>query len=146
MDEKIQNLKLKQGVTTELVGQCGLGVVPCNEDENKIWKNYIKGVVGNPLIKFNFRDIDDYFNKIKSKVLKNNFSVLISHGAVRTSVMGFDAREATCDETAKMCELVNNAMEQGALGMSLGLQFGIYYISVVISYMNHVKVCVFHNT
>ncbi|MBZ9634778.1 amidohydrolase family protein [Clostridium sp. FP1] len=31
MDEKIQNLKLMQGVTTELVGQCGLGVVPCIE-------------------------------------------------------------------------------------------------------------------
>jgi N-acyl-D-amino-acid deacylase len=29
MDEEIQNLKLRQGVTTELVGQCGLGVIPC---------------------------------------------------------------------------------------------------------------------
>lgn len=123
MDEKIQNLKLNQGVTTELVGQCGLGVFPCVEDENKQWKNYIKGVVGNPDIKFNFYDMDDYINQTKSKGLKNNFSVLISHGAVRSYVMGFDAREANKEEIHKMCEIVSTALKQGALGMSLGLQY-----------------------
>lgn len=123
MDEKIQNLKLNQGVTTELVGQCGLGVVPCAEDESKLWKNYIKGVVGCPGIKFDFKDIQDYKNKIQKNGLKNNFAVLISHGAVRTSVMGFEAREATEIEINKMCETVNTAMLQGARGMSMGLQY-----------------------
>lgn len=123
MDETVQNLKLYQGVTTELVGQCGLGVVPCIEDESKLWKNYIKGVVGCPDIKFNFKNVQDYKNKIEKEGIKNNFAVLISHGAVRTSVMGFDAREATEEEIEKMCIIVNEAMEQGAKGMSLGLQY-----------------------
>lgn len=123
MDEKIQNLKLYQGVTTELVGQCGLGVVPCIEDESKIWKNYIKGVVGCPNVKFNFKNIEDYKNQIQQQGLKNNFAVLISHGAVRTRVMGFEAREATENEINKMCDIVNDAMKQGAKGMSLGLQY-----------------------
>jgi N-acyl-D-amino-acid deacylase len=48
--------------------------------------------------------------------------VLISHGAVRASVMEFEAKKATNDEINKMCEIVDNAMKQGALGMSLGLQ------------------------
>jgi N-acyl-D-amino-acid deacylase len=123
MEEEIQNLKLKQGVTTELVGQCGLGVIPCIEDESKLWKNYIKGVVGNPQIKFDFKDVEDYINKVTKEGLKNNYSILISHGAIRTKIMAFESREATDIEIEKMCELVNNAMEQGAIGMSLGLQY-----------------------
>lgn len=123
MDEEIQNLKLKQGVTTELVGQCGLGVIPCIEKESKLWKNYIKGVVGNPDIEFNFKDVEDYINKIRKQGLKNNYSILISHGAIRTRVMDFESREATDIEIEKMCKLVNKAMEQGAVGMSLGLQY-----------------------
>ena len=128
MEEDVQNLKLRQGVTTELVGQCGLGVVPCIEEETKLWKNYIKGVVGCPNIKFDFKDINDYFEKIKEVGMKNNYSVLISHGAVRAKVMGFKPSEASKDEIKAMCELVDKAMEQGAMGMSLGLQYmpGIY--------------------
>ena len=38
MSYGMENLKLLQGVTTELVGQCGLGVVPYMEDESKVWK------------------------------------------------------------------------------------------------------------
>jgi N-acyl-D-amino-acid deacylase len=123
MEGEIQNLKIKQGVTTELVGQCGLGVIPCIEEESKIWKNYIKGVVGNPNIKVDFREVNDYFNKISEKGLKNNYSVLISHGAVRASVMEFEARKASNDEIDRMCKIIHNAMKQGALGMSLGLQY-----------------------
>lgn len=128
MDEDIQKLKLRQGVTTELVGQCGLGVVPCIEEETKLWKNYIKGVVGCPNIKFDFKDINDYLEKIKKAGMKNNYSVLISHGAIRTNIMGFKALEASKDEIKSMCELVDKAMKQGAMGMSLGLQYmpGIY--------------------
>jgi len=46
MKDNIKDLKLHQGVTTELVGQCGLGVVPCVEDKDMLWKNYIRGVKG----------------------------------------------------------------------------------------------------
>ena len=128
MDEDIQNLKIRQGVTTELVGQCGLGVVPCIEDETKLWKNYIKGVVGCPNIKFNFKDVNNYFKKIKEDKIKNNYAVLISHGAIRAKIMGFNPSEASNDEIKEMCNLAEDAMKQGAIGMSLGLQYmpGIY--------------------
>lgn len=123
MDEKIQDLKLMQGVTTELVGQCGLGVVPCVESENTIWKNYIRGVVGDPDLNWNFHDLNEYMIKINSKGLKNNYAALISHGAIRTSIMGFDTRIPTDSELNEMCKLAADAMEQGAFGMSIGLQY-----------------------
>ncbi|MBK5239954.1 amidohydrolase family protein [Clostridium sp.] len=123
MEENIQNLKLMQGVTTELVGQCGLGVVPCIEDEKNLWKNYIRGVVGDPGFKWNFSSMYDYTNEISKKGLKNNYTALISHGAIRTSIMGFDSKTPTTEEIKSMCEIAENAMKAGAFGMSLGLQY-----------------------
>ncbi|MGE5677468.1 MAG: N-acyl-D-amino-acid deacylase family protein [Pseudomonadota bacterium] len=123
MEERVRNLKLMQGVTTELVGQCGLGVVPCVEAENPVWKNYIRGVVGDPGISWEFYDLDKYFTDINVKELKNNFASLISHGAVRTRVMGFDSRTPDGKELRSMCRIVSDAMESGAFGMSLGLQY-----------------------
>jgi N-acyl-D-amino-acid deacylase len=123
MEDNIKNLKLMQGVTTELIGQCGLGVVPCIEDKNNIWKNYIIGVVGDPGFKWDFPSIDDYINKIDSKGLKNNVTTLISHGAIRTSVMGFDSRKPTEKEIITMCKIAEDAMKAGAFGMSIGLQY-----------------------
>lgn len=123
MDDEIQNLKLMQGVTTELVGQCGLGVVPCVESESKMWKNYIRGVVGAADLEWDFHDLNEYMIKISLKGLKNNYAALISHGAIRTSIMGFDTRRPTQVELENMCKLVADAMEKGAFGMSIGLQY-----------------------
>lgn len=123
MDNRIQDLKLMQGVTTELVGQCGLGVVPCVESESKVWKNYVRGVVGDPGMEWKYPTLDEYINGITSKGLKNNYAVLISHGAIRTSIIGFENRKPTETELHKMCEIVRNAMEAGAFGMSIGLQY-----------------------
>ncbi|MGV8980475.1 N-acyl-D-amino-acid deacylase family protein [Clostridium sp.] len=123
MDETIQNLKLMQGVTTELVGQCGLGVIPCIEEENSIWKNYTRGVVGDPNFNWSFSSVNDYIHQIAAKGLKNNFTMLISHGAIKTSVMGFDSRLPTKEEINTMCEIAESAMLSGAFGMSIGLQY-----------------------
>lgn len=123
VDDNIKDLKLMQGVTTELVGQCGLGVVPCIEKENNIWKDYTRGVVGDPPFKWSFAHMDDYINQITSKGLKNNFAILISHGAIRTSIMNFDSRIPTKEEINTMCEIAESAMKAGAFGMSIGLQY-----------------------
>lgn len=123
MENNLINLKLYQGVTTELVGQCGLGVVPCNEGNSKVWKNYIRGVVGDTEEEWKFENMKDYMNKIKMKGMKNNYAILISHGAIRTSVMGFDNRIPNEDELKDMCKILNEAMEAGAFGMSIGLQY-----------------------
>jgi N-acyl-D-amino-acid deacylase len=123
MNNKIENIKLMQGVTTELVGQCGLGVVPCVEGDDGLWKNYVRGVVGNPGIKWQFNDVQDYLKQISDYGLKNNYAMLISHGAIRTSIMGFDNSEINSLQLDKMCKVLAAAMEAGVHGMSLGLQY-----------------------
>jgi len=125
MAESLQGLKLMQGVTTELVGQCGLGAAPCSESVNPGWQSYIKGVVGSSSIDVcsEFLSFSDYLDALSSVKLRNNYAALISHGALRTSVMGFDGRFATEDEVSKMGLLLEKAMESGAYGLSFGLQY-----------------------
>lgn len=123
MDDNIQKLKLLQGVTTELVGQCGLGVVPCTENKNGLWKNYVRGVVGDPGLDWKFCNMDDYMAQISSAGLKNNYSALVSHGAIKASVMGFESGEPSEEQLNRMCQLADDAMNAGAFGMSLGLQY-----------------------
>lgn len=53
-----------------------------------------------------------------------NTMLLVGHGAVRTQVMGRDTRRpATADEIVKMRALVKQAMQEGAVGMSAGLEY-----------------------
>lgn len=123
MEDRLKGLKLMQGVTTELVGQCGLGVVPCVENKNGLWKNYVRGVVGDAGGDWKFSSMDDYMGQISSAGLKNNYSVLVSHGAIKASVMGFDSSEPSEEQLNRMCQLADDAMNAGAFGMSLGLQY-----------------------
>lgn len=123
MDKYLSGVKLMQGVTTELVGQCGLGVVPCVEDKNGLWKNYVSGVVGDLPKGWKFKDLNDYFAQISSAGLKNNYSALISHGAIKAGVMGFNTEAPSREQLEKMCQIADEAMNAGAFGMSLGLQY-----------------------
>lgn len=50
-----------------------------------------------------------------------NVALLIGHGSVRRTVMGTDRRDPTPEESAKMAELVQRAMDDGAFGLSSGL-------------------------
>lgn len=123
MDDRLMGLKLLQGVTTELVGQCGLGVVPCVEDRNGLWKSYVRGVVGDAGGDWKFKNMNDYMKQISSAGLKNNYSALVSHGAIKASVMGFDSGVPSEEQLNMMCRLVDEAMSAGAFGMSMGLQY-----------------------
>lgn len=136
MEDNIQELKLLQGVTTELVGQCGLGVVPCVDKVEELWKQYVKGVVGDPGIEWNFESMKYYMELIGQKGLKNNFAVLVSHGAIRARVMGFEKSEPAIEQMNMMKTILVEALEAGALGMSLGLQ----YMPGIFSSHNELKV------
>jgi len=82
-----------QGCTTIVTGNCGAGPV----------------------------DAAAYFKKIDAAGAGTNVIHLLPHGALRDAVMQKTARDPTTDELAKMCELADRAMRDGAWGMSTGL-------------------------
>jgi len=88
---------LKQGVTTVVVGQCGSSAWPI------------------------FEKAEDQIKRWREEGIGPNAALLIGHGTVRRLVMGDENRAPTPVELERMKELVREAMEQGAYGMSTGL-------------------------
>jgi N-acyl-D-amino-acid deacylase len=68
-------------------------------------------------------DIKNFLDRIKEKPLAVNLATLVGHNTVRAKVMGLDDRPPTSDEQAKMDALVEQAMKDGAVGLSTGLEY-----------------------
>ena len=108
--------KLEQGITTAVAGQCGDSIVPGRySGEND---KYIEGLGRLSEITKNFKN----FCKATEKIpLGANTLTFVGHSDVRISVIGYKNRKATPDEISKMKEIVREAMENGAIGLSFGL-------------------------
>ncbi|HKP68125.1 MAG TPA: D-aminoacylase [Pyrinomonadaceae bacterium] len=66
-------------------------------------------------------DVAEFLGRYKEKPLAVNLATLIGHNSVRSKVMGLDNRAPTADEQAKMNAVVEQAMKDGAVGLSTGL-------------------------
>lgn len=66
-------------------------------------------------------DIKEVLGRTKEKPLAINLATLIGHNSVRSKVMGTDNRTPTVEEQSKMNEIVEQAMKDGAVGLSTGL-------------------------
>lgn len=66
-------------------------------------------------------DVKKFLGRIREKPLAVNVGTLIGHNSVRAEAMGLDNRAPTAEELAKMEQLVEQAMKDGALGFSTGL-------------------------
>lgn len=107
--------KLSQGVTTVITGNCGLSLVPLVSD-----------APGSPLdllhtSEFRFAHLNDYAQAIADKPPAVNVAALIGHTTLRAKVMRDLARAATPEEIQAMAALLDEALSQGALGLSSGL-------------------------
>jgi N-acyl-D-aspartate/D-glutamate deacylase len=90
---------LKQGVTSVVVGQCGRSAWPIFEKAEDLSQRWIEEGIG------------------------PNAALLVGHGQVRELAMGMEEREPTPEELEEMKALVQEAMEQGAYGLSTGLEY-----------------------
>ena len=114
--------KIRQGITTELLAQDGLGVAPISDKNAKLLSELTAGLLGRlSPERWTWRSFDDYLQALDRRGLPNHVAVLIPHGNVRIMAMGMDDRPATPQELADMCALVRETMEWGAYGLSTGL-------------------------
>ncbi len=116
--------KIFQGVTTEIVGNCGVSVFPApdRDDYYKLYRDYISGLLtGADRIKERFKDIGDYRNMLSESGMAVNCGIMVGHGTLRICAMGFEDRKPTGEDMDKMKKLLDFQIKHGALGMSLGL-------------------------
>lgn len=119
--------KLEQGVTTEIAGCCGETLFPVSAE------NYEECNLSEAILKFGTEENDfnprefvsgkAWFRYMDRLKLGTNMITLVGHGAIRAAVMGFQARKATEKELEQMKELLREAMEAGAAGMSSGIAY-----------------------
>lgn len=114
--------KIRQGITTEVVGNCGLGLCPANDRVQAMYRQYGKLFGGDGAATCS-DSVDGYRRRLAEARIGVNVACLIPHGNVRCAVMGLDERAPTPTELAHMEALVAENMEQGAFGLSTGLVY-----------------------
>ncbi len=109
--------KVFQGVTTEVIGNCGQSPFPligeCRAHIQKSWERFG--------LKLDWDDLAGYRRRIEEKGIAVNIAALIGQGNIRGSVMGYKESAPTEMELQKMKQLTREAMAAGAFGMSTGL-------------------------
>ncbi|KJQ54980.1 family 20 glycosylhydrolase [Microbacterium sp. SA39] len=118
--------KIRQGVTTEVLGQDGLGYAPLDDATASVIPAQIAGWNGMPHT-VPWRTMDDLLTAIDEAAV-GNAAVLVPQGNLRMIVVGHENRRATPEELATMSEMLGQAMDAGAFGMSSGLTYtpGMY--------------------
>jgi len=113
---------IKQGITTLIVGNCGMSLAPVNPStKDLLLKDLSPFVPPGAELKIEWKSFKEYLNKEEEIPFSSNIVHLVGHGTVRIAVMGFENREPNIEELGKMKELIAEAMEAGAIGMSSGL-------------------------
>ena len=115
------------GVTTVVMGNCGVGFSPCKPDQRDWLIGLMEGVEDIPGtalhegIDWEWESFPEYLDALEKKPLAIDVGTQIPHGAVRAYVMGergINHEEASEDEINKMKEIVREAVEAGAYGFS----------------------------
>ena len=115
--------KVRQGVTTELVGIDGISHAPFKtQDElhRYIWLD--SGLNGYPPMPADWLSVADFIGKFDGSVAIN-VAYILGNSPVRIWGVGWNDRPATPDEMANMKSVVREAMEEGAWGLSTGLDY-----------------------
>jgi len=110
--------KITQGVTTEITGE-GSSIAPVNDRQRKAAEDAAKkyGVT------LDWHSLAEYFNHFERSKSAINLGTFVGAGGFRNYVLGEDNRPATADELEQMRQLVAQAMQQGAFGISTALQY-----------------------
>ncbi|MEN8159795.1 MAG: amidohydrolase family protein [Myxococcota bacterium] len=114
------------GVTTVVAGNCGFSIAPTRPDHRDVIARTLENVEDmDPAtlaagIPWDFETHPEYLASVSKHGSALNFGAYVGHTAVRLYVMGDAAyeRKATEDEIARMCQVVREAMEAGAVGLA----------------------------
>lgn len=128
---EIYNLcKISQGVTTEVVGQCGMSPFPVSAENLETIRGLLASFDTKEQLERlqNYTDFEHFLKYAQSVPKASNFAFNCGHSVLRAAVMGTANRKATPAELKKMKAYLKEAMEHGCLGLTTGLIYipGVY--------------------
>jgi N-acyl-D-amino-acid deacylase len=112
---------LRMGVTTEVVGNCGMSYAPVSALNRQRTEADVARTSPGAVVVWN--TFGEYLDHVRQGGIGANFAFLVGHAAVRSAVMGSEERTATPEELAAMERRLAQALEEGAIGFSTGLEF-----------------------
>ncbi|GGD73496.1 N-acyl-D-amino-acid deacylase family protein [Paenibacillus nasutitermitis] len=123
LEQPHSQVKMQQGVTTEVVGNCGLAPAPFFPERAELLQTYVEPVIGRTDFDWPWQSVGQYMDYLAQSNPAENVATYVAHGALRIAVMGFEKRAATSSELAVMKELLEEGMKAGAIGLSIGLLY-----------------------
>ncbi|MGE0725155.1 MAG: amidohydrolase family protein [Alphaproteobacteria bacterium] len=109
--------KIRQGVTTEVVGNCGISVAPALPGKVEMLARYLSASA--PWLSFEETDFARYMDGWPAIAV--NTVMQVGHNTIRLMAMGTENRAPRADEMAHMEAMLAEGLEAGALGLSSGL-------------------------
>ncbi|WP_433632789.1 N-acyl-D-amino-acid deacylase family protein [Halomicrococcus sp. NG-SE-24] len=120
--------KIRQGITTEILGQDGFSMAPVTGREaQQAWQDTIADLAGRTDHGWTWDSVSEYLAAVEEHGIAPNVGTLVGHGTVRFEVMGMSDRTPAADEVEAMADLVTAGLEQGAVGFSTGLVYPPQY-------------------
>ena len=113
--------KIRQGVTTEVVGMCSFSQAPLRPDQRDIVRGWAGGIGAS--LDLRWETFAQYLDALRAIRPSVNVAHFVGHGALRIAAMGFEARPAGPDDLRGMQRLLGEAMDAGAFGFSTGLVY-----------------------
>lgn len=123
MADRLHEPKVRQGVTTEVIGVDGNSYAPFGSvDDLRAFARYNAGLDGIPDIDLDWGSVDSYLQRLDRGV-SLNLALLVGNSALRIDALGWD--DVPADERAmdRMRGLLRESMEEGAFGVSSGLDY-----------------------
>ena len=121
--EPTHDPKVRQGITTEVIGVDGNSYAPfASSDDLKAFVHLNSGLDGKPDIAYDWDTVASYLGRFDKQV-SLNIAYLIGNSALRIGAIGWDDEPATPATTERMQAMLREGMEEGAFGISSGLDY-----------------------
>lgn len=120
VDPKLEP-KIRQGITTDVLCQDGISAAPTRRSHAPAWRKYLAGLDGDPPMEWSWESFDEYLKAIEGVRPGINTAALVPQGNIRQWVLGLENRAPSAAELDRMKVLIDECMEAGAFGMSIGL-------------------------
>ena len=114
--------KIRQGVTTEVIGQDGLSYAPASTKVISELIIYLQSVNGDIPGEITWNSVGEYLDSLDGNI-GCNIAYLVPHSAVRTEVMGWTNKLPNESAIKSMQQLIESGMKDGAFGFSTGLTY-----------------------
>jgi N-acyl-D-amino-acid deacylase len=109
--------KVSQGITTEVIGNCGFSGAPCFGEVNL----KINSKCREYKVKAGWKTVGEYIQRLLYRGLLNNVVLLVGHGNLRGSTLGYKNKKVSKREINQMKSLLSSSLDEGAIGLSSGL-------------------------